>query len=294
MDGKFYIKKFIRSDGETLSFDATELYLASDNTLLVRADPATTAVEFTEADGGEMIKQRGAIYTQPVKGLIIPRTTAYWTLCSQLSQFFKLNFTYKIVYIRIDGTMLAVNNAWISSGLQIVPVPHETYSEWDIQFSIGNVAWTDYAENSQGQQIYSNTVTLPLVSANAGGETWDTVGLKSDSNGEVWEAGAGGVQTIDIQSTQQVYPVWVVEGPCDNPIIVNNTTDTTAQFNGSIASGQTLTVNFEEGTAYLNSALATRYISGYLSLNPGENTVGFNSDGGTTQTCTISWNNIVN
>ncbi len=293
MDGKLYIKKIIRDDGATLAFDANEIYLAADNTLLVRTDPATTAVEFTESDGGEMIRQRGAIYNQKINGLIVPRTSTYWNLCSQLSQFFRLNHTYEIIYIKIDGSMFAVNNAWISSGLQIIPVPHEDYSEWNVEFAIGSVAWTEYAENSQGEQIFSNIVTLPLLTANAGGEMWDSVGEEWDSVGGEWEAGAGGVQMIDIQSTQSVYPVWTVEGPCTNPLIQNNTTDTVAQFNGTVAAGQTLTVNFESGTAYLNSALATRYVSGYLYLAPGENTVGFNSDGGTTESCTLSWNNVI-
>lgn len=294
MDGKFYIKKFIRSDGETLSFDVEEIYLASDNTLLVRTDPATTAVEFTEADGGEMIKQRGSIYMQPVKGLIIPKTTGYWALCSQLSQFFKINHTYKIVYIRKDGAMFAVSNAWISNGLQIPPEPRETYSEWSVEFAIGNTAWTEYSEDASGKEIYSNTITLPLISANAGGEIWDSVGLVSDNVGEEWEKGAGGAQTVNIQSTQAIYPIWTVVGPCANPTISNNTTDTLASFEGTVAAGQTLTVDFAESVAYLDTALVTRYIEGYISLAPGENTVWFNSDGGATESSTISWNNIVN
>lgn len=294
MDGKLYIKKFIRDDNETLEFDGTEIYLGEDNELLRRPDPNTTAVEYTGADGGEMIRQRAAIYEQPINGLIVPKTTDYWTLTTTLSQFFKLNHTYKIIYIKKDGGMFAMSNAWISAGLQIEPVPYETYSEWSITFAIGNVGWTEYAENGSGQEIYSNTVTLPLISANAGGEIWDSVGLVSDNVGEEWEAGSGGVQTVNIASTQAIYPVWVVEGPCTNPTLQNNTTDTVASFDGTVASGQTLTVDFADGTAYLGSALVTRYVDGLVSLAPGANTVGFNSDGGSTSSCTISWNNIIN
>lgn len=294
MNGKFYIKKFIRDDGATMTFDENEIYLAKDNTLLVRPDPNTTSVNYTGADGGEMIRQQATIYQQTINGLIIPKTSDYWTLATKLSQFFKLNHNYKIIYIRKDESMFAITNAWISTGLQIVPVPYEEYSEWSISLSIGNTAWTDYAENSEGEEIYTNTITLPLLSANAGGEIWDSVGLVSDNVGEEWEAGSGGVQTVDIQSTQVVYPIWKVEGPCTNPTLQNNTTDTVATFDGTVAAGQTLTVDFTEGTAYLNSALATKYVSGYVSLNPGENEIGFNSDGGSTDSSTLSWNNIIN
>lgn len=432
MDDKLYIKKFIRDDNETLEFDGTEIYLGENNELLRRPDPNTTAIEYTGADGGEMIRQRAAIYEQPINGLIVPKTTDYWTLTTTLSQFFKLNHTYKIIYIKKDGGMFAMSNAWISSGLQIEPVPYETYSEWSITFAIGNVGWTEYAENGSGQEVYSNTVTLPLLTANAGGEMWESpitpsgknlfsVGFASgytanlansvelskpdnrmitftfpsplaagqymfsgkvisitttkdvrilvwnsqgatfitnvnsvgefsfpilasatltkidifidsldddgvsvsfdnlqlesgssvsdyepygntsvgggemwDNVGAEWESGAGGVQTVNIDSTQAVYPVWVVEGPCTNPTLQNNTTDTVASFDGTVASGQTLTVDFAAGVAYLNSALVTRYVSGLVSLAPGANTVGFNSDGGSTSTSTISWNNTIN
>ena len=294
MDGKLYIKKFIREDGETLSFDGEEIYLAQDNTLLVRPDPNTTSVSYTEADGGEMIRQQAAIYDQTINGLIIPKNTDYWTLSTKLSLFFKFNYTYKIIYTKKDGTMFAVNDAWISSGLQIVPVPNEEYSNWSIAFSIGDTAWTEYAEDSQGKEIYSNTVTLPLLSANVGGEKWDSVGLVADGVGEVWTTGSGGVQTVDIASTRHVFPLWVVKGPCVNPLLQNNTTDTVAEFDGTVASGQTLTVDFTSGVAYLDTALVTRKVNGLVSFLPGENIVGFNSDGGSTDSSTISWNNVIN
>jgi hypothetical protein len=294
MDGKLYIKKIIRDDGEQLEFDGEEILLAEKNTLLVRPDPSTTAVEYTEADGGEMVRQRNAIYNQTINGLIVPKMSGYWALSSKLGKFFKVNKTYQIVYIKSDMSMFKVENAWISSGLQIIPVPYEEYSEWNITFAIGNPNWFEYAEDSGGSEIYSNNVILPLLTANAGGEIWDAVGLSSDNVGEEWEKGAGGVQTVSIASTQAIYPVWTVVGPCVNPTLQNNTTDTVAEYNGTVASGQTLVVDFAEGVARLNTALVTRNVSGLVSLAPGDNTLGFNSDGGTTETSTISWNNIIN
>lgn len=294
MDNKLYIKKIIRDDSEIFSFDGNEIYLAENNTLLNRPDPNSVAVEFTEADGGEMIKQQAKIYEQNINGLIVPKTTDYWQLTTKLSQFFKLNHTYKIIYIKKNGEMFATTNAWINAGLQIVPVPDEKYSEWSITFAIGNVSWTEYAENSSGEEIFSHTVVLPLISAASGGEKWDAVGLVADEVGEQWEAGSGGVQVINIASTQVIYPVWVVEGPCVNPILQNNTTDTLAKFNGTVAEGQTLTVDFAEGVAHLDNALITRYISGLVSFQPGENVAGFNSDGGTAESSKICWNNVIN
>ena len=173
MDNKLYIKKFIRDDGQTLAFDGNEIYLDEDNTLLVRPDPNTTAINYTEADGGEMIHQQNVTYEQTVNGLIIPRITDYWNLTGQLSFFFRINHTYKIVYVKKDGSMFMTSGAWISAGLQIIPVPDEEYSRWNITFTIGDMAWTEYSEDSQGKEIYSNNVSVPLLSINPGGEVWE-------------------------------------------------------------------------------------------------------------------------
>ncbi len=150
------------------------------------------------------------------------------------------------------------------------------------------------AQAYSGKTVYqTNSTTMPailsveLLQSVGGGETWDNIGA-------VWEEGVGGVQTINVETTQTTYPVWTVTGPCSNPTLQNDTTDTIASFDGMIASGQTLTVNFADNTAYLDSAPVAKYVSGYVSLAPGENVIGFNSDGGSTQTSTISWDNIIN
>ena len=294
MDGKLYIYKIIRDDGEQLKFDGKEIYLAKKNTLLVMPDPNTTAVSYTEADGGEMIRQKNNTYTQKINGLIIPKTSSYWTLRSKLSQFFQINHTYRVIYVKKDGGMFAISNAWISDGLQIVPVPKEEYSTWDMSFTIGNMSWTEYTENSAGQETYTNVVPIQLVTSDAGGEEWDSVGAVWDGVGETWETGSGGVQTVNVASTKTVYPVWIVEGPCTRPTLQNLTTDTTASFSGSVAAGQKLTVDFENGVAYLDTALITRLVSGLVSFAPGDNLVSFSSNGGATTECSISWNNIIN
>lgn len=293
MDNKFYIKKFIRDDGAKLEFDANEIYLAEENVLLARPNPETSAVNYTEADGGEMIRQKNPAFEQPINGLIVPKTTPYWTLVSRLTGFFQINHTYKIIYIEKDGAMFSASNAWLSAGLQIIPVPHEDYSEWTITLMLGDQYWRQYAENGAGQEVYANVVTLPLLTAAQGGEIWDAVGEKWDAVGGDWEAGEGGIQNVYVSSTANIYPVWVVEGPCINPTLQNNTTDTLAQYDGAIAAGQTLRVDFSTGAAYLDTALVTRNVSGLVSLRPGDNYVGFNSDGGATATSTIQWNGVI-
>lgn len=293
MNDLFYIKKFIRDDGVSLELDQNELYLDENNTLLVRPDPDTTAVNYTEANGAEMIRQQIHTFSQEIVGLIIPKTTPYWDLVTRLTTFFTINHTYKIIYARKSGKLFAVDGAWISESLQVPPQPQENYSRWSISFEVGREYWREYAEGSSGQEIYANSVELPLLAGASGGEEWDDVGLVADNVGEVWELGEGGIQEININSSTTIYPVWTVKGECVNPSIQNNTTDEVAYYNGTVAAGQTLTVDFETGVARLDGALVTRNIYGLVSFKPGINAVGFNSDGGSSESSTISWNNTI-
>lgn len=293
MDDTFYIKKFIRSDGTQFSLDKNEIYLDEDNNLLIRPDPDTTAVAYTEANGAEMIRQQNHTYSQEINGLIVPKATPYWDLVTEMTAFFRINYTYKIIYARKNGKLFAVDGAWISEAIQVPPQPQENYSEWHITFEVGREAWREYAEDASGNEIFANSVTLPLLSGASGGEVWDDVGLVADDVGEVWEIGEGGIQEVNIASSQTIYPVWVVTGEAVNPMLQNNTTDTIAQYNGTVAAGQTLTVDFESGTAYLDGALVTRNVSGIVSFNPGLNSVGFNDDSGTATESVIKWNNTI-
>lgn len=293
MMDKFYIKKFIRDDGQVFEFDASNIYLAKDNQLISRPIPRTTAIDYTEANGGEMIRQQNPVFEQLIKGIIVPTTKDYWTLVSELSSFWQINHTFKIIFKKKDGGLFSEKNAWISSGLQITQTPHEDYSYWEVGLNIGNDNWIEYAEDSEGHEIYANSVEVPLVTLSQGGEEWDSVGLVYDSLGEVWTSGSGGVQPISVNSTKDVYPIWVVEGECINPSIRSNTTDTVATYSGTVAAGQTLTVNFEEGTADLDGSIVSRNITGTFKCKPGTNMVAFSSDGGDTTESVIKWNNIV-
>lgn len=293
MNDKLYIEKFIRDDGAKLEFDATNIYLASENELLRRPDPRTTAVNYTEADGGEMVRQQNPAFSQDINGIIVPNTEDYWTLVSILSGFWQINHTYKIIYKKIDGSRFSVSSTWISSGLQITPVPYENYSYWTVGLTIGNEDWRQYAEDSQGNEIYANSVTIPSLASAEGGEKWDAVGLVADTVGEVWTAGSGGVQSIYIDSVKAIYPIWIVEGECINPEIRDNTTDTVAVYTGTVAAGQTLVVDFEQGVAKLDGSIVSRNLSGILKCVPGSNLLGFTSDGGAADHSVIKWNNVI-
>lgn len=297
MPKKFYIRKIVRDDGEQFSFDQEEIYLAEDNTLLVNAEVETTFEDYTEADGGEMIAQKLPSFEQEINGLIVPKTTDYWALRTKLTNFFQIRHTFYIVYEKISGETFTsgekfkTGGAWIAVALQVPPKPYEDYSPWSVTFRIGSPRYQEYTEDPSGEETYANSVIVPLVSGASGGREWDSVGSVWDSVGAVWETGEGGVQEILVNSSSDIYPIWIVQGEAVNPSIVNNSLDLAAQYTGSVAEGQTLTVDFEKGTATLDGVVVTRNLSGQFSLKPGTNLVAFNADNASATPATLKWNN---
>lgn len=296
----FYIKKIVRDDGQELAFNQQEIYLADNNAnLLMRPDLDTTSVEYTEADGGEMIAQRAASYDQELNGLLIPKTSGYWNLRNQLSGFFQKNHLFFIVYEKssgdplVDGDLFKSGDAWISDNLQIPPTPRELYSPWSVTLHIGTPGYQEYVEDPGGHEIYANSVQIGLLSAASGGSVWDSVGQEWDSVGQVYVAGEGGLQTVSTDTSQTIYPIWVVEGPVTDPYIYNDATGTQANYTGSIASGQTLTVDFSSGKASIDGLVVSGNLSGELTLANGTNYVGFDITSGTITSSILKWNNYI-
>jgi len=293
MNDKLYIRTIIRDDGKRLEIDENEIYLASENTFLTRPSPNTTAVDYTDTDGGEMIRQKQPPWEQLINGLIIPKQSTYWQLETKLSQFFQTNHNYKIIYRQKNRKLFSVGWAWISVGLQVPPNAQESYSNWSITMTIGNPSRVEYAEDNQGNETYANSKKLPLLARAQGGEVWDEIGGVWDDIGEFWDGGIGGVQDVYIDSISIIYPIWTVKGECVNPSLQNNTTDSLATYNGTVAAGQTLVVDFASGVAKLDGATVSRQVTGQVSCQPGDNVMGFNSDGGNTEESLIEWNNVI-
>lgn len=294
MDDLFYINKIVRDDGVQLSFDQTEIYLAEENSLLVRPDVDTTKVDYTEADGGEMIFQKLPSYQQPISGIIVPKTTGYWQLRARLTSFFLVNHTYTIIYQKAGGGgMFKTATAWIEDNLQVEPMPREDYSRFTVTMGIGGPVLQEYVEDSLGNEVFANSTIVPVLSLASGGQEWDAVGLIYDSVGQVWETGSGGIQEITADSTSTIYPTLEVEGDCTNPTISNATNGTSATYNGSISVGQTLVIDFSDGTAKLDGINVAMDLSGSLTLEPGTNLVSFDMTTGTITGATLKWNNAI-
>jgi hypothetical protein len=290
---KFTLAALIRDDGKRLDLTGSEIRLSADNSLLARPEIESSDIDYTDMNGGEMIRQRLSSYTQTINGIITPGSTSFWNLYTAISSFFAINHTFTLVYCRKDGELFAVKNAWRSGDLEL-PVPaDEGITVFSTELKVGNSTLFEYSENSNGQEVYANKVSLRRISAASGGEVWDTTGQLYDAVGEVWENASGGLSNAFVSSTRKIYPVWILHGPAVNPSVQNNTTDTLAAYHGSLSSTQTLIVDFSTGEARLNGAIVSRNITGQLSIAPGNNLVGFDVESGENAASELEWNNVI-
>lgn len=101
----------------------------------------------------------------------------------------------------------------------------------------------------------------------------------------VFPAGGGGAVTVDNAGNMPADWVARVFGPCDDPIITNQTTGETVGFNGlTIAAGDYVEIDSTAHTVYVNGlAAASRYhllelsTLSWFRIQPGANSIGFSA-----------------
>jgi len=151
------------------------------------------------------------------------------------------------------------------------------------------------ADTYDGQTVIEATSddVLPTLRAKVavmvmeGGVVWD-------SYGAVWEEGGGGKTTVQVDSIENVYPVWTVTGPAYNPVLENLTTGTAISYSGNVTATQTLVIDMMNQTAKLNGTSVISNVSGeWLEFVPGNNTVSYTASNGDAPDSTIEWQEVV-
>lgn len=129
---------------------------------------------------------------------------------------------------------------------------------------------------------------VAVLAGLAGGVVWDEYGA-------TWEEGTGGGPTmIDVDSIDNVYPVWELTGPATNPQISVLNTNTTLSYSGTITASQTLKVDMFNKTATLNGTSVVGNVSGdWVYLEPGINRVTYTTSNADAPDSSIWWQEIV-
>lgn len=146
---------------------------------------ANDVVELQGTDGQLLAGQVRRSTTQIFEGYIGDGTTIK-TLVEQKRRefflFFRKQHHYTVVYIMPDGTAIKRDRGYITEA----PAVQELYQfqpKWRIGMAFEDVNYYSYAEDSQGNEIYSFEAELGLANIADGGLVWDANGAISSKAG---------------------------------------------------------------------------------------------------------------
>lgn len=210
-------------------------------------------------------------------------------------KFFRKNFFYKVVYVMPDGTAIQRKRGFLIDDPTVKEL-YQLYPEYHVALNFEDVNYYSYSEDSDGNEIYAKEATIYLsAGATSGGLIWDAVGVEWDAVGAEWEdGGGGGPTTVMVDSIDNVYPIWTVKGPAQNPQLSVLTTNTTLQYSGNVTASQTLVIDMFNKTATLNGTSVIGNVSGdWANFAPGNNRVIYAANNGDALPSNIKWQEVV-
>lgn len=294
----FILALFIRDDGERFLL-GSGAYQFKEKQLHFSANSyQNDIVEVQGNDGVLLAGQVRRATTQVFEGYIgdstidKPGIEAYRRA---FLAFFRKEYYYKVVYIYNNGTAIQRRKGFIVDAPEVKEL-FQLFPEYHIGLNFEDVNYYTYYEDSDGDEIYGKYASIPVTASSVqGGVIWDEYGATWDNLGAIWEPGSGGgPTTVTVDSIDNVYPVWEVTGPTQNPQLSVLTTGATLTYTGSITNTQTLRIDMFNQTATLNGASVIGNISGdWAYFSPGSNRVTYTTTQLSAPDSTIYWQEIV-
>ena len=143
---------------------------------------ANDIVELQGTDGQLLAGQVRRSTSQVFEGVIGDGTTSKQMVEQKRREFFlffRKQHHYTVVYIMPDGTAIKRDRGYITEA----PAVQELYQfqpKWRVALAFEDVNYYSYAEDAQGNEIYSFEATLALANISDGGLVWDDKGAISD------------------------------------------------------------------------------------------------------------------
>lgn len=293
----YILALFIRDDGERFLLGDGAYDFKEDQMHFIGNIFNNDIVEVQGNDGLLLAGQVRRPSSQSFDGYIGDATVAksdIETYRRDFFAFFRKNYYYTVVYIFQDGTAIQRKRGFIVDAPEVKEL-FQLFPEYHIALNFEDTNYYDYQEDSDGKEIYSKTVNVyPATGPTRGGLIWDSVGVVWDNVGATWEEGGGGTSTVLVESIDNVYPIWEINGPAVNPEIENVETGIIFKYTGSINASQTLTVDTLAKTASLNGVNVLNNLSGsWLYLEPGNNRIVYTTENAGALPCTLKWQEVV-
>lgn len=294
----YILALFIRDDGERFLLGDGK-YEFVENQLHFEANTiANDVVEVQGNDGYLLAGQVRRSGTQNFDGYVADGTvngSDTERYRRDFFKFFRKNFFYKVVYVMPDGTAIQRKRGFLVDDPTVKEL-YQLYPEYHVALNFEDVNYYSYSENDDGEEIYAKEAIVYLsTGATSGGLVWDEYGVVWDSIGAEWEEGTGGgPTTVMVDSIDNVYPIWTVVGPAENPQLSVLTTNTTLRYNGNVTDTQTLVIDMFNKTAKLNGTSVIGNVSGdWANFAPGNNRVVYTTNNGDALPSTIQWQEVV-
>lgn len=207
--------------------------------------------------------------------------------------FFQANHTYEIIYVFPDGSAIRRQRGYIATAPEVKEL-YQIFPEYKVGLNFEDVNYYSYAEDEEGNEIYSQSAIIPLYGAVGGGLIWDKTGVVFNGTAATWDGGPNGVATLNVNSIVTVNPLWIVYGRAEYPQLYNATTGATIKYNGIVTSNQVLKIDMLRKTATLNGGNVLSKISGeWVSFAPGINRLRYDADNDYAPHSEIEWSEVV-
>lgn len=294
----FIMSLFIRDDGERFLLGSGAYQFNKKQLHFVANSYQNDLVEVQGNDGIMLAGQVRRGSAQEFDGYIGDASVVKQDIESYrraFFMFFRKNHYYKVIYILPDGNAIQRQRGFIVDAPEVKEL-WQVYPEYHIALNFEDINYYAYAEDDQGVEIYGKSAIVPIsIGARDGGVIWDEYGATWDSYGLIWQETTGsGYTTIQVDSIDNVYPIWEVTGPAVNPELSDFTTNTTFYYSGSVASGQTLVIDMNNKTALLNGTSVINNVSGeWVNLTPGNNRISYTTDNNDAVSSELKWQEVV-
>lgn len=182
----FILALFIRDDGERFLL-GSGYYEFNEDQLHFKAN--TFQNDIVEVQGNDGVLLAGQVRrasAQDFDGYIGDNTVAR-TIIEQKRReflaFFRKNYYYTVVYIFHDGTAIQRKKGFIVEAPEVQEI-YQFMPKYHIALNFEDVNYYSYAEDSEGQEIYGKSATIPFAGViNGGGLVWEASKNLLPSNG---------------------------------------------------------------------------------------------------------------
>lgn len=288
---------FIRDDNERFLLGSGAYEFKEEQQHFAANNYSNDVVEVQGNDGAFLAGQVRRASVQSFDGYVGDVTVSKPDIESYRRDFFKFfqkNHFYTVVYVMCDGSAIQRRRGYIVDAPEIKEI-WQKFPEYHVALNFEDVNYYTYAENDEGEEIFSNYATVGTSTADVGGLVWDEYGITWDEYGAIWEMGGGSdVTTVSNNSISNVNPTITITGLAENPQFTNLTTNQTLYYTGNITPTQTLVINVARKTALLNGTSVINKISGdWPTLAPGNNRLTYTTDNSTAPAAVIEWQEVV-